>query len=100
MKIALITMSFIKIQEGCGNIPGCFGPSDSYITIFDSQLRHLIIHLIFSLFAGLIFLSILYNLKKRNKLKLSLVSIILLSIILTIFLFFILVLIFPVRVLY
>ncbi len=93
-------MSFIEFYGGCGDFKGCFGPRDPYITIFGTELWHLIPHFIISLFVGLILFSKLFHLKKKQKITLDNKLIIIISIATLILLFFILAFFFSVRVLY
>lgn len=98
-------MGFIEYHQGCGEINNvaqgiCWGPHDNYYTIFGSELRHLVGHVIFSVFVGLVLLGILAHLKKKGKIKLPRWSLILISTITTIILFFLLAALVPVRVMY
>lgn len=97
-------MSFIEIHQGClpyvPPAPFCWGPRGRYITVFGSELRYLIGHFLIALILGLLTMSILYRLNKKNKINISIALIIIIPILTTIFLFFLLALIFPIRMMY
>jgi len=96
-------MKIIEWHQGCpgpGKAEGCWGPIGSYYTIFGTELRHLTFHAIVSLFLGVILFGVLLFLNKKRKIKLPVYSLIIISIIATILVFFLLALFFPVRVLY
>ena len=85
---------------GSGKAGGCYGPVGQYYTVFESELRFLTTHIIVSIFAGLILSVLLIILSKKNKINLPLYLIILISLIITILIFFISAYYFPYRVIY
>ncbi|MCF7871587.1 hypothetical protein K9L97_01005 [Candidatus Woesearchaeota archaeon] len=96
-------MRLIEYHQGCpidtaGKL--CWGPKGAYYTIFGSELRHLIGHISFSIFIGLVLLSILFTLNKKEKIHLPMYLIVLIPIIITILLFFLLAYFLPVIILY
>ena len=93
-------MAFIEFYKGCGGFKGCFGPDSSYITVFGTEYWFLIPHFVISLFIGLILLTFFYNLKKKEKIKLSPKVISIISIATIILMFFILAFLFPFMVLH
>lgn len=96
-------MTIVDYHQGCPvtkTFSGCYGPQGSYYTIFGSELRYLMPHIVISIIIGLISLSILYNLDKKHKISLPKYLIFLLPIITIIFLFFILAYLFPTIMLY
>jgi hypothetical protein len=96
-------MGIIEYHQGCPAYTGgklCWGPSGPYYTIFGSELRNLIGHLIFSVFVGLVLLSILFTLNKKEKIHLPLYLIILIPVITIILLFFLLAYLIPIILLY
>jgi hypothetical protein len=97
-------MAIIEIHAGCptSNIlpGGCYGPKGQYYTIFGTELRHLTAHLFVAIFIGLVLLSILFVLNKKEKIKLSMTLIVLIPIVSTIIIFFLLAYLFPMRVMY
>jgi hypothetical protein len=98
-----ISMGIIEYHKGCPiDTSGkfCWGPHGPYYTIFGSELRFLLGHILFSIFIGLILLSILFTLNKKEKIYLPSYLIILIPLITTIILFFLFAYFFPVIILY
>ena len=96
-------MGIIEYHQGCsgpGKFGGCFGPIGNYYTIFGSELRFLTWHAVISVFIGLVLISVLYTLKKKEKIKLKISTSILISVIAVILFFFLLAYFFPVIALY
>lgn len=88
------------MHEGCGEVVECFGPRNSYITLFGSELRFLAPHLIISVLAGLIMLGVFYYLNKKGKVKLGKFVSIAISAGVTILLFLLLAYSFPIKAVY
>ena len=96
-------MNIIERHAGCDNSLGkafCWGPSGPYYTVFNSEIRFLTKHIIISVVIGLILFGILFGLKKKDKIKTPLYFITIISIIVTIAIFFLSVYLFPVMVNY
>ena len=93
-------MSFIEIHHGCTELNPCKGPLGDYATIFGSELKFLIGHFLIALILGLLTMSILYRLNKKNKINISTALMIIVSILTIIILFFLFALLFPVRIMY
>lgn len=96
-------MKFIELKEGCSSVKefsGCYGPQGKYIAIFGSELRFLIGHFIISFLIGLILLSILFTLNKKQKINIPKYLIYLIPIIAIVLIFFLLAYFFPVRIMY
>ena len=85
-------MSFIELHEGCPPggkvVTGCLGPIGNYYTVFNTELKYLMPHFIFSLIFGVLVFLILGN----NKTKIKLYVKIIISFVL---IFFLLVYFFP-----
>lgn len=94
-------MKIIEYHLGCNTKPlGCFGPRDNFYTIFGTEVRNLTGHFLISAIVGISLICFLLFLSKKNKLSLSLSVIILISLIISILLFFTLAYFFPVKVIY
>ncbi|MGV8168616.1 MAG: hypothetical protein ACP5N3_01015 [Candidatus Nanoarchaeia archaeon] len=94
-------MAFIEKHTGCplgDQVGTCFGPSGEFYTIFGVELRYLTFHFIFSIVIGLGLLVALIILKKKGKISLPNYAIYLISLLTIIILFFLFVLLFPVKV--
>ncbi len=77
-------MGILEFNEGCHNIPGCWGPREDFYTLFGTELRFLAIPIIISLILGFITFGILYFFKKKGKINLPLYVIIIISVIVAI----------------
>ncbi|MDO8467640.1 MAG: hypothetical protein Q7S56_01680 [Nanoarchaeota archaeon] len=88
-------MSFIELHEGCPlggkAVTGCWGPIGRYVTVFDSELRFLMPHLLISFMLSIVVFFILNNVNK----KMGLTFKIIISIVSFILFFFILAYFFP-----
>ena len=96
-------MAIIERHVGCPVVEqfaGCWGPSGSYYTVFGTELRDLLPHLILSIILSLVLLGALLLLKKKGKAKMSVAAIIAICIGAIIMLFFALAYAVPVQVMY
>ena len=99
-------MGIIEYHEGCKELiritgnPACFGPSENFYTLFGTEFRFLYLHFLISIIIGLVLFVILFQLNKRNKIKLNKLLIILIPLIITILLFFIFAYFYRVKVVY
>ena len=94
-------MGIIEYHKGCNvRLEGCFGPWDNFYTVFGTELVHLQGHMVVSIILGLILFGVLFFLKKKEKIKLSIYLVAIISVIVAVLLFFIFAYFFPVRVVY
>ncbi|HLD18657.1 MAG TPA: hypothetical protein VJB90_01460 [Candidatus Nanoarchaeia archaeon] len=94
-------MGIIEFHEGCNaRPPGCMGPWDNFYTVFGTELRFLIGHLVISLIIGAVIFGILFFLKKKVKLNLPIYALAVISLLISILLFFIFAYLIPIRVIY
>jgi len=94
-------MRIIEYHQGCNVRPeGCFGPWNNFYTIFGTELGDLGRYMAISIIFGLILFGILFFLKKKEKIKLPIYLVAIISVIAAVLLFFIFAYFFPVRVLY
>ncbi len=96
-------MNIIEYHLGCNAYPnpgGCWGPSNNFYTIFDSELRFLTFHITLSVLFGLALFFFILFMNKKKKIRVSLYLNLVISIVLSIILFFVLAYFLPVMVNY
>ena len=93
-------MAFIEFYKGCGASKYCMGPRYPYFTLFGTESIMLIFHFLIALFIGLILLSVLGHLKKKQKINLGSKLIIIIFIVAVLLLFILLAALFPIRAVY
>jgi len=91
-------MGFIEKHAGCS--PPCFWPREPYYTIFGTELRFLMPHLIFSIILCVVLFVVLFFLNKKGKISLPIYWAIAISIISIVVLFLLFAYLFPVTVFY
>ncbi|MEK6895188.1 MAG: hypothetical protein AABX48_01580 [Nanoarchaeota archaeon] len=84
-------MSFIELHEGCPPggkaVTGCWGPIGKYVTVFNTELRFLMPHLLVSFMLSIVVFFILNNVNR----KMGLTFKIIISVISFVLIFFLLV---------
>jgi len=95
-----IATASIQFHKGCGDFEGCWGPRGNYVSIFGSELNHLLLHMIASMISGFVIFRILSTLKKKDKIKIPTYWMITVSIIDVVLLFFLFAYLFPSQWLY
>ncbi|MBI2548690.1 hypothetical protein HYW21_05045 [Candidatus Woesearchaeota archaeon] len=96
-------MSFLERNQGCPDPAtkgGCFGPSGEYYTLFRTELRFLLPHVVMATLIGLVFFGVLFLLKKTERITLPLYLIIIVSLSAALVSFVLLAYFFPVGVVY
>jgi len=94
-------MGFIEHHTGCApDAVGCFGPRESFYTLFGTELRFLFPHLFAAVIFGLVILSILFVLRKKSIINIPLYLVYLIPVAAIIVLFFLFALLFRIIVFY
>lgn len=96
-------MKIFEYHQGCPiteEFMGCYGPSGPYYTLFGTELRFLSSYMLLSIFIGLVLMSILFTLNKKEKIHLQKYQIYVIPLIITVVLFFLLAYLIPIKVMY
>lgn len=89
----------VELNKGC-ETAFCYGPKGYFITIFETESRLLVPHLLIALMIGIIFFGLFYYLDKTKRVDILFYKIIALSIIIAILNFFLFAYFYPRHVVY